>query len=698
MLVHTFYLLNLTLIVFSLLVFFRKKGGNRDTLSLVGVLIGLPLLISEYFALFYLWAEGLLDVTLFSETVFAFTWLAMSRRIHQVVEESPSGSRLFSVPELIIAPFLFGLSAYLFFKEQGIYRGAEFLTFRIFEIPYFSSFFLLLTMLIAAWRLEVFWRILSPPLKWEYKYFVVGGFLVCGVFIGGISYRLIYYYVNVNQFGLMAIILLFAWGLISYAIAKHRLLNRNIFISRKIVFSLFSPLVFAIYLLGIGSLSLLIRWLGYSLHFVLQGFLIVFGLAGIMVFILSPKMRRKVQFYISTNFYVNKYEYRDEWLAFSRMLQGLFSEREIIDALQHTLGQSLYTDKLMIWTGTEEQGFIKAFPQAEERSGPGESSWPEKDPLIRYLKRHTHFYTEEEERERDEEWAEIFKLKGEFLKRINIALLVPISIGEKLLGLVGLGREFTGGKYGQDDYDLLTALSTQAASAVLSVRLAEETARARQIEAWNAMSSFVLHDVKNAANMLSLVRQNAPLHLNNPDFQKDMLGAIDNALRRMDKVQDRLNTFKEDPAVAFQRVDVGEFIEKYGADVIKKIPGLRVTLNGQKNIPVDSNPEYLSKIFDNLLLNAREAGGEGTEVGIKTDKMDFHTLIEIQDNGPGIPSALLPDTLFEPFKTTKPNGTGIGLWQVKWMVKRLGGTIRAENAANGGAKFIINLPMAGKTE
>ncbi|MBW2740132.1 MAG: ATP-binding protein, partial [Deltaproteobacteria bacterium] len=64
------------------------------------------------------------------------------------------------------------------------------------------------------------------------------------------------------------------------------------------------------------------------------------------------------------------------------------------------------------------------------------------------------------------------------------------------------------------------------------------------------------------------------------------------------------------------------------------------------------------------------------------------------DNGPGIAEELLPDVLFEPFKTSKDGGSGIGLWQVKRMAASLGGSVSAENRLEGGARFVIRLPLA----
>ena len=102
----------------------------------------------------------------------------------------------------------------------------------------------------------------------------------------------------------------------------------------------------------------------------------------------------------------------------------------------------------------------------------------------------------------------------------------------------------------------------------------------------------------------------------------------------------------------------------------------------------------IAQIFENLMLNALEAGSPGTRVKVNVSNTGQNTFeLEIADNGPGIAPELLPDGLFAPFRTTKPNGSGIGLWQVRRLAQSLGGTIEAENAAGGGAKFVVRLPL-----
>ena len=130
-----------------------------------------------------------------------------------------------------------------------------------------------------------------------------------------------------------------------------------------------------------------------------------------------------------------------------------------------------------------------------------------------------------------------------------------MTIGGQSVGLVGLGPEYTGGRYDRDDFDLLTALGSQAASAILAARMAEKLAQARETSAWSALAAFVLHDIiKNAAAMLSLAMANAPAPIDNREFQRDLLALIDDALKRMTRVMKRLKTLKGEMVPAIQEV------------------------------------------------------------------------------------------------------------------------------------------------
>lgn len=163
-----------------------------------------------------------------------------------------------------------------------------------------------------------------------------------------------------------------------------------------------------------------------------------------------------------------------------------------------------------------------------------------------------------------------------FFTALNLTLVTPISIGKQLTGLIGLGPEFTGGQYGHDDFDLLTALGSQTASALLAVRMAEELAHTREKQAWHRLAAFVLHDIKNAATMLSLLRENAPEHINEPEFQQDMLELVDDALKRMGRVEERLGFLGDEITPELQDLALGRFLHERIRKMKKKLPYMEV--------------------------------------------------------------------------------------------------------------------------
>jgi signal transduction histidine kinase len=196
--------------------------------------------------------------------------------------------------------------------------------------------------------------------------------------------------------------------------------------------------------------------------------------------------------------------------------------------------------------------------------------------------------------------------------------------------------------------------------------------------------------------MLDLVRKNAPQHMAKPEFQNDMLDSIDHALKRMTKVQARLSALKGEVMPEFESVAIGDLLRSCLDRLANKIPDLNIDLECPPELSLETDPDFIDQIMENLLINAREVGGGGTVVRIKVVGGSM-LRIDVRDNGPGIQAGLLPNALFEPFKSGKVNGSGIGLWQVRKLVEILGGNIRAENGMEGGAVFTIGLPCRDGT-
>jgi putative PEP-CTERM system histidine kinase len=693
--VNFLYIINFLLLFSGFFGIRLRSSERRFSMYLLQSVASLPLLAGVYIYVSFHLHPGLMPLVMLSENVFAFIWACSAYWLyHTVVNDAPERRRYVwfgAFPRLVIS----GIVIYGIYKVPLPEMMDNAIVYPHYGLYFFSTCFLLFALVAMAWRLEYFWRSLSSSQRWTYKYLLVGCYLVCGTLGWMTSYRLSYLRHISEHFLLMGILLIFGWSLMFYAVGRHRLLNRKLYVSRKIIYSFVAPMAFGLYLIGLGILIVTMRYLNLPMSFVLRWFLFAAGIVVVAIFVFSSSVRRKVKFFISTHFYVNKYEYRDEWMTFSRLLQGALSEAEIINAFHQVLSQSLYTDTLCVWVGDEDRGYRTALKQGFLELDLKEKNLhvSSNDPLIQYLKNHDHYYSVENNDKVFLESDDNSKMKT-CISELNFELFVPMISGDQLIGVIGLGPEFTGGTYSHDDFDLLLALGTQAASALQAGRMAESISRMRQQEAWNIMSSFVLHDVKNAASMLSLVRQNAPGHLHNPEFQQDLLETVDDALKRMGKVQNLLGSLKGEMTPKLEEIELCAMLQNSRNDWIKRLPGLDVTFQCKPPIVIKTDTELLLRIMENLLLNALEAGGTGTVVEITCrNDSNNRAIIEIIDNGPGLPSELLPDALFEPFKSSKPNGSGVGLWHVKRLTATLGGQIRAENAKDGGAKFSIALPF-----
>lgn len=120
--------------------------------------------------------------------------------------------------------------------------------------------------------------------------------------------------------------------------------------------------------------------------------------------------------------------------------------------------------------------------------------------------------------------------------------------------------------------------------------------------------------------------------------------------------------------------------------------------------PIWADPDQLSQVLINLLVNAEQAlhnweGRRRITISTKLRAKTSHIMVKIADTGPGIPREILP-RIFEPFFTTKDvgSGTGIGLSFCHRIVQSHGGTIKVETSEGGGSTFIVSLPTSDRLE
>jgi putative PEP-CTERM system histidine kinase len=263
---------------------------------------------------------------------------------------------------------------------------------------------------------------------------------------------------------------------------------------------------------------------------------------------------------------------------------------------------------------------------------------------------------------------------------------VALRTAEQPLGALVLADRVNGAPYSTEELALLQCVADHVTSALLNLRLADEVAQAREMEAFRAMSAFFVHDLKNAATSLNLTLKNLPVH-----FREDALRAIGNTARRIDATIARLSALRQRPDFRPIEADLNELVDS-AIETLPGAPGVELTRQLQPLPAVLADPGQIQSVVTNLLLNACEAVGAGGRVRVVTERREGWATLSVTDNGCGMSPAFLKDCLFRPFQSTKKKGLGIGMFQSRQIVEAHGGTIRVDSEAGRGTSVRVSLP------
>lgn len=230
----------------------------------------------------------------------------------------------------------------------------------------------------------------------------------------------------------------------------------------------------------------------------------------------------------------------------------------------------------------------------------------------------------------------------------------------------------------------------------------EQLVRSARLAAVGRLSAGVAHEIGNPLaairGMLDLL-QAGDL---DADEEKEFVLRIQRESERIHHtIRDLLDFSRHDPEHA-GRIESSASLAEVVEDTVKLVDrqsrfrDIALELAVDESLPrVRGNHERLRQLLLNLLFNAADAlAGRGT-IEISASGANGSVQLVVSDDGPGIDGQIL-DQVFDPFVTTKPagQGTGLGLAVCHTIVDQLGGSIRAENRAGGGASFEVSLPAA----
>jgi putative PEP-CTERM system histidine kinase len=258
----------------------------------------------------------------------------------------------------------------------------------------------------------------------------------------------------------------------------------------------------------------------------------------------------------------------------------------------------------------------------------------------------------------------------------------------------------TRGALNWEDSDLLKTVGRQAASYLVLWQATDALTESRQFEAFNRLSAYVVHDLKNFVAQLDLVVANSKRHLHKPGFMEDALQTVGNASARMNRLLGQLRKGRMESG-ATRSVNLNNVLEDVVAarSASKPAPVLEACPH---ELRISADRDRLGAVIEHLVQNAQEATPPEGHVTVRVSGDGAWALVEVQDDGCGMDADFIAERLFKPFDTTKGNaGMGVGVYESREFVHALGGEITVESALERGTLFRVKLPVMaapGRTE
>ena len=458
-------------------------------------------------------------------------------------------------------------------------------------------------------------------------------------------------------------------------------------ISRKAAFHSATLMMAGLYLLFISGVGYYVRFFGGDWGRALQLGLVFVGLVVMMVLALSGAARARLRVFLGKHFFRYRYDYREEWLRFTQTLSAKNSPQEMGEQVIRGLADMLESPGGGLWL--RNRGEASYRQTARWNMAPSTTPEAVEKPLGQFLLTSGWVVNLEEYRSFPRRYGQL--VLPEWLQELPQAwLIVPLTVADEMIGFVVLARARARMDVNWEVNDLLKTAGRQAASFLAQMQATEALLEVRKFDAFNRMSAFVVHDLKNVVTQLSLMMKNAKRLHNNPEFQQDMLMTVENSLDRMRQLMLQLREGATPPGTVVG-VDLDGIVRRIAAVCAER--GRALELDVSESVVTRGHAERIERIIGHMVQNAMDATDIDGRVWLKLARDKGQALIEVGDTGHGMTEEFVRERLFKPFQTTKKAGMGIGAYESFQYVQELGGKIDVHSKVNRGTTVTVLLPL-----
>jgi putative PEP-CTERM system histidine kinase len=553
------------------------------------------------------------------------------------------------------------------------------------------------TVLILT-NIERTFRAAVGTMRWRIKFMVLGLGVIFGARIYTGSQALLFSDYSPGRLSVEATALLIGCALIAIAYVRTGFSEIDVYPSRGVLQTSVTVLLTGAYLFVVGVLAQIVVRFGGTASFPIAAFVVLLGVAILAVLLLSDRARQSLQLFISRHFKRPQHDFRQIWARFTRSLSVALDETALGTIAARLISETFGALSVSTWL-FDEQGecLIRVSSTSDTEQAPSDDSTTSiagrelnSAELIK-LSRPFDLGRAKEKWARDL----MERSSGQF-RSGGSPICVPLVGGKSWLGVIVLADRVRGLGYSAEEMDLLECIGEQVAATLLKLRLTEEIMERKELEAFQTMSAFLIHDLKNAASTLGLMLENLPTHFNNPAFREDAFHGIGSAASRINDLINRMNALRHELRLKPAELDLNLVVTEALATLNGTLENKLVTKFDQ--IPrILADGQQLQSVCTNLLLNACDAVGTNGRITVETTRQGEWVALSVSDNGCGMSEQFIKNSLFRPFRSTKKKGLGIGMFQSKTIVEAHQGKIHVESELGVGTTFRVMLPLKCQT-
>ncbi len=458
-------------------------------------------------------------------------------------------------------------------------------------------------------------------------------------------------------------------------------------VSRSAAFHSAALLLVGAYLMVVALLGYWVRYTGGAWGPTLQVLILVAAILLMAALLLSGSARARFRVLFSKHFFRYRYDYRQEWLRFTAALSTQSSPEYTGLAVIKSLAGLIESPGGGLWlldaAGQRYEQVAHWNFERRQHMEPADSEF------LRELKATAWIVDLQSAREGRGVDAEATPPQW-LSQETQARLLVPLQAGGETIGFVVLLTPRAPLELDWEVRDLLKTAASQAGGYLAMLRATEQLLEVRKFDAFNRMSAFVVHDLKNIVTQLSLMLKNAQRHGDNPEFRQDMLETVEHALEKMRQLMLQLRE-GERPTGLTSGVALAPIAQRLQQVAQQRGRELRLELHGA--VATRGHEDRIERVIGHAVQNAFDASAEGQSVLLRIEAEGSSARVQVVDDGCGMSAEFIRDRLFKPFQSTKQQGMGIGAYESLQYVRELGGKMEVVSQPGEGTCVTFLLPL-----